>query len=158
MISKFYYIIAFISFLCCSSAKTLSDVIKDTDGCPIIEKVDSTKVYYIKEDGIKMIAYLGGIEFNGGKDVLKELLDSVYYNNPDYHNYSEFNVLENFFILFDNNLNIKEVRVMYRIYADNERYYYDNIFVDALKNTTGLWHKTIENQEWYVYLHRQRIY
>lgn len=162
MISKFYYIGAFILFLigfqCVSSKRTNSYSIKDINNYPIIKRIDSSKVYYVKKDGTKLIGCLGGVEFNGGNDILKKHLDSIYYSNPNYNNYSEFNVLENFFILFDEKLNIEEVRIMNRRYANNERFYYDSIFVNALKNTTGMWHKTIEDQEWYIYLHRQRIY
>jgi hypothetical protein len=161
MISRFYHIGMFVLFLicfpCCSLTKTSSNPIKDINGYSIIEKIDSSKVYYVKEDGVKLIAGLGGIEFNGGKDALKTYLDSAFYNNPDYHNYREFNVLENFFILFDENLNIEEIRIMYRNYADNKRFYYDSIFVDALKNSSGRWHKTVLNNGLYTYFHRHRV-
>ena len=59
---------------------------------------------------------------------------------------------------FDENLKIREVRILYRKGYNNERFFYDSIFVNALKNTTGMWHKTIENKKWYTYLHRQKIY
>lgn len=143
---------------CCSPSDTTSNHIRDINGCTIIEKIDSSKVYYVREDGGKLIANLGGLEFDGGKDSLKTYLDSVFYNNPDYHNHSEFNVLENFFILFDENMNIEEVRIMYRNYADNKRFYYDSVFVNALKTSTGRWHKTVSNNGWYTKFHRHRIY
>ncbi|GAK37019.1 hypothetical protein JCM15093_2233 [Bacteroides graminisolvens DSM 19988 = JCM 15093] len=65
---------------------------------------------------------------------------------------------EYFIVLFDENLKIREVRILYRKGYNNERFFYDSIFVNALKNTTGMWHKTIENKKWYTYLHRQKIY
>lgn len=138
--------------------ETTSNHIKDINGCIIIEKTDSSKVYYVREDGGKLITNLGGLEFDGGKDSLKAYLDSIFYNNPDYHNHSEFNVLEFFFILFDENLNIVEVRIMHRNYAENKRFYYDSIFVNALKNSKGRWNKTIPDNGWYTYIHRHRIF
>jgi len=159
MISKFYYIGVFVLFLvglsCCSIRKTSLDFVKDIDGYPIVEKIDSTEVYYVKKNGEKLIAYFKGVEFNGGRDSLSAYLNDVYYNHPSY-NYEEYNMLSLFFILFDKNLNIVEVRIMKR--PRNEEFYYDDILIEALKSTTGMWHKTVDNKEWYIYLHSQRIY
>lgn len=100
---------------------------------------------------------MGGIEFNGGRDSLSAYLGEKYVNAPHY-NHEDYNIIEYFILLLNKNLEVKEVRIVYRQYDNNKRFYYDSIFVDALKNTTGMWHKTVENQEWYAYLHRQRIY
>ena len=130
----------------------------DIHGQPIIYLLDENKAVYYREDGFKIIVhYNRGVEFIGGKDSLSVYLLTKYINHLSY-NHLEYNVHENFFILFDKNLDIKEVRIMYRNNANNERFYYDNIFIDALKNTVGMWNKIVEDAEWYVYLHRQRIY
>ncbi|WP_291528470.1 hypothetical protein [Bacteroides sp. UBA939] len=152
-------IIIVLSFSCCSctTPRMGSKPIVDINGFVIIDKVSNKSVFYIRENG-ERIKCSKGIEFDGGREALKGYLDSVYYNNPNYHKYSEFNVLETFIILFDEYLNIKEVRIMHRYYADNERFYYDSLFVNALQNTNGKWYENIQNKKWYYYLHRQRIY
>jgi hypothetical protein len=135
----------------------MQNPIKDINGNPIINRIGSDSIIsYIKEDGTTLISYMGGVEFSGGRESLKAYLDSAYYNNP-YYDYSEFNVFEYFYILFDKDLNIEEIRMSYRNYADNKRFYYDSIFVDALKTSTGRWYKTGVDKEWYIYLHRQKI-
>ena len=159
MIFKFYNIGVFVFLLvglsCCSITKTSLNFVKDIDGYPIAERIDSTEVYYVKKEGEKLVSYFRGVEFNGGCDSLSAYLNDVYYNHPSY-NYEEYYMLSIFFILFDKNLNIVEVRIMKR--PHNEKFYYDSILIVALKNTTGMWHKTVEDKEWYTYLHRQRIY
>jgi hypothetical protein len=135
-----------------------SKPIVDINGLVIIDKVSDNKVSYVRENGERIEVFSKGIGFYGGQEALKKYLDSIYYNNPDYHNYSEFNILESFIILFDAYLNIKEVRIMSRHNTENKRFYYDDIFINALQSTNGKWHKIIENKEWYYYLHRQRIY
>jgi len=117
---------------------------------------DNREIYFC-ENGKKIEAYLGGVEFNGGRDSLSAYLGEKYVNSPLY-NYKDYNIIEYFYLLLDKNLKVKEVRILYRRYDNNKRFYYDSIFVDALKNTTGMWHKTVENQKWYTYLHRQRVY
>lgn len=160
MTIKVYYLGLFFIILIllqsCSTAKTTAVGVRDIQGYLVIEKVDSANVYYKKEDNTEIIAHLGGIEFNGGKEALKAYIDSAYYNNPHY-NYNEFNILERFHILFAKDLSIEEVRILYR--ESDSKFYYESILIDALKNTTGRWHKTTkEDKEWYTYLHSQKIY
>lgn len=162
MIIKWKYItilfIVLLMIFCCKSRVMIQQqVVKDVYGNPICFILKNDEVIYYSVYGEKISANLGGIEFNGGRDSLSTYLLTKYINHPEY-NYQEYNIYERFFVLFDKNMCIKEVRIMYREYANNERFYYDSIFIDALKDTNGMWHKTIENKGWYVYLHSQRIY
>lgn len=161
MIEKKHIILSIgvlIGFCCCTSHnKTQRQFTQDIHGYPLTSLLKDDKAIYHTENGEKLIANVGGVEFNGERDSLSAYLLSKYIHHPNYNNI-EYNVCEHFFILFNEHLDIKEVRIMYRKYANNERFYYDTIFVDALKNTTGMWHKTVENKKWYYYLHRQRIY
>ena len=162
MIIEWRHIIVYIGFLlefccCASETKIQQQAVKDIYGNPISFPLKDNRVIYYPENGREITAYIGGVEFDGGRDSLSAYLLTNYINYPSY-NYEEYNVDEYFFILFDSNLDIKEVRIMHRKYADNKRFYYDNIFIEALKNTTGMWNKTVENQKWYIYLHRQRVY
>lgn len=151
--------IIILSLISCAITKSIPDnSIPDIHGHPIIRNTNDSTSEYISENGQTIIVYINGIEFNGGKEYLKQYLDSCFYSNPNYYKHSEFNVVERFFILFDSELNIRDVRIMYRSYGDNKRYYYDRIFVDAIKNTIGKWHKIVEDKKWYIYFHHQRIY
>ena len=160
MISNWKYITLFvgvsIGFYCCGSEKNIrQQAAKDIYGHPIGFLLEDNKNIYYTEKGKKIITYIGEIEFNEGKDSLAAYLNDVYYNHPSY-NYEEYNMWSLFFILFDKNLNIVEVRIMKR--PRNEEFYYDSIFIEALKSTAGMWHKTVEGKEWYIYLHGQRIW
>ena len=148
----------FLGFHCCRSEKDIQkQSVKDIYGHPVSYLLEDNRNIYYCEDGKKIKTYLGGVEFNGGRDSLSEYLLEKYVNHPSY-DYHEYNIIEYFYLLLNKNLEVKEVRILYRKYDNNKRFYYDSIFIDALKNTTGMWHKTVENQEWYTYLHRQRIY
>ena len=161
MISKWIHISIFIGilfgFACCGSHKTnQQQVVKDIQGYPIYSLLKNNKFLYYTKDGKKLIADVGEIEFTGGRDSLSAYLLTRYINHPNY-NYREYNVYEYFFILFDENLDIKEIRIMGLKYADRTKFYYD-IFIESLKNTIGMWYKKTENKKWYIYLHRQMIY
>lgn len=162
MIIRLIFIAVFIAFLtgfygCGSEKKIQQQATKDIYGRPISFLLKDDRVIYYSANGEKKMAYFGGVEFNGGQDSLSAYLLSRYVNHPDY-NYDEYNVYEYFVILFDKDLNIKEIRIMHKKYAGNERPYYDTIFINELKSTAEMWHKTVENQEWYTYLHRQKVY
>ena len=161
MTTKCKYIMLFISTLlffysCVLQKNVQQDSLKDIYGNPISYLIESRKTIYFFENGKKVIAYLGGVEFNGGQDSLSTYLLTKYVNHPDY-NYNEYNMIEYFFILFDRNLEIKEVRIMKKK-QDEKRFYYDNIFIDAFKSTNGMWHKTVEGKRWYIYMHQIRVY
>lgn len=131
--------------------------IKDICGRPIISLCGENKGTYYYEDGKEITAYIGGVEFKGGSDSLSNYLLGKYVNHRDY-NYEEFNIGEDFIVLLNKRLEVEEVRILYRRGYDNKRFYYDSIFVDEIKNTEGLWEKCVEDKEWYIYFHRQRIY
>jgi hypothetical protein len=67
-------ILFLLMFLYCSFTKILPNSIIDINGYFIVGDTDNTNVDYIKEDTARLIAYLGGIEFNGEKDALKTYL------------------------------------------------------------------------------------
>lgn len=77
----------------------------------------------------------------------------MYYNREDY-NYDELNALAMFTILFDENLKIKDVRILKRIAYNNNKYDYDSLVKRILWSTEGRWEKEGENSQckWYLYL------
>lgn len=152
------FIIAIIAFYSCAIDRNVEKkAIKDIYGCPITFSLKSKKVIYFSQNGERIRTSFGGVEFNGGSDSLSTYLLSKYVDHPEY-NYEEYNVYEYFVVFLDKNLDVKEVRIMNRKLTDKDTYHYSHIFIDALKNTSGKWHKIIKNQEWYIYLHRQKIY
>lgn len=50
------------------------------------------------------------------------------------------------------------MRILYRKGYNNKRFYYDSVFINEIKNTTGMWEQTGEDKDWYIYFHRQRVY
>ena len=64
--------------------------------------------------------------------------------------YNELNQRVFICLLFDKDLNIKEIRflppaISYR------REYYEKLFTRIAKSTQGQWKKAIANKNWYVY-------
>lgn len=162
MLIKRIYIILFIAIaigfcFCTSQNKVQPQFVEDISGYPVSSLSKDGKVIYYTKDGKKVIANVGGVEFNGGRDSLSAYLLQKYVDHSGY-NYDEYNVYEHFILLFDENLDIKEVRIINRKHRDNKRSYYDTIFVEALESTRGMWHKTIENKKWYFHIHNQYIY
>lgn len=162
MIVKWKFVLILVGvlivFCCCGSRKKIQNQgVKDIYGHPIGFLFKDNRCVYYSTDGKRITACSGGVDFNGGRDSLSAYLGRKYINHPSY-NYQEYNIYEYFIVLFDENLKIRDVRILYRKGYNNERFFYDSIFVNALKNTTGMWHKIIGGKQWYTYLHRQKIY
>lgn len=132
--------------------------VEDVDGHPVDRLLDDGKtVEYITLEGQKVIAYIAhGVEFNAGKDSLDNYVKRFYYNQEGYDNV-ELNQRIVFSILFDKNLNIIEVRQLPPHFLRKEECY-KKLFIDILNNTAGMWHKTIEHKEWYVYWYITRLF
>lgn len=161
MITKWKYIgvsvLLLVGLYSFGQKKHQQQAIKDIYGGPILSVCEEKKGVYHFEDGKEITVYIGGVEFKGGHDSLSNYLLKEYVNHPDY-NFEEYNLREDFIVLLNKKLEVAEVRILYRKGYDNERFYYDSIFVNEIKNTTGMWKKTVENKKWYIYFHRQRIY
>jgi hypothetical protein len=121
----------------------------------------SNNFFYCKTlNNKKIIAPIDGVKFNGGEELLKNYLDSAYYNSPVY-NHIDYNIIEFYYLLFDKDLNIREVRVLDLHKRPND---YDKIrqsinvvLIDALQNTEGQWMEKIPDKKWYVYIYRHTI-
>lgn len=162
MITKWYNFgliigILFTIYSCKSGMNIQQKAVKDIYGKPICYLLKNNDVIYFSDEGVKIKAILGGVEFNKGPDSLSKYLLKKYVNNPSYK-YDEYNIHEYFYILFDNNLVIKEVRILGGKYTSGKRFDFENIFIETLKNTNGMWRKIIANKEWYLYIHSQKIY
>lgn len=140
------------------SQTVVTHYVEDVDGRPINRLLDDKKtVEYVTLEGQKVIAYIAhGVEFNAGKDSLDNYVKRFYYNQEGYDNV-ELNQRIIFSILFDKNLNIIEVRQLPPHFLRKEEFY-KKLFANILKNTTSMWHKTIEHKEWYVYWYVTRLF
>jgi hypothetical protein len=148
---KYFVVIIVIIITVASSCRVSHPEFVDVDGMPIIWKTTNKEVTYQKKDGSKIKAYLGGVEFNGNRDSLRHYLNNIFYNSPYYDSTQEdaFNRREIFFLLFDSELNIVEVRIKRSPYDLSYAYYY-HIFIDGLKRSKGQWHKTVKGEKWYI--------
>lgn len=136
----------------CMSQEPNADYLNDVDGHPIScgLQADVKTMEYITLEGQRINAYfLNGVEFNAGKDSLENYVKKFYYNQEGY-DYVELNQRIIFSILFDKKLNIIEVRQIPPRFMRKEELY-KRLITNTLKGTTGMWRKTIENKDWYVY-------
>ena len=158
MISKYLLLIvtlllSSISIYCQNNIEaTKGKVYYDVDSLPIfrLDSIDNELIvnYYIlvKEKVSRDIQFIGGYES------LSIFCDSLYFNRKDY-NHEELNARALYTILFDQNFNIKEVRIIKRFAYNNLKYNYDDLVKKILFSTEGKWIKTNEdNSKWYFYL------
>lgn len=73
------------------------------------------------------------------------------------YNGNEYNIIEHFSVLFDKDLNIVEIRISHRQFANNRRFYYDNVLMEAIKKTKSQWRKTVDGKKWYVCFFSYRV-
>lgn len=147
-----------ISFLvvdtCMSQEKIYCDTLFDMDGIPLSVSCDSSfhGIEYLTLEGEKIIfnetTHLH-IEFREGRDSLVRYVKARYYTQDNY-DYKELNQRVFFFILFDSNLNIVEVRQLPPFFIHN-RIKYEELFKRILKGTYGMWKPIIKGKDWYLY-------
>lgn len=163
IINKYHCIILMVCslFYSCIANRTIKfKPFIDSNGLTVVNNISKTEYFCTTINNERIIAPINGIEFSGGNEVLINYLDSIYYNHPTYNGLN-VNLNEFFYILFDEYLNIKEVRVIEFEKRSKEYEYTQNkirtIFKDALFDTKGLWIKRKMNSKWYIYIHRHKI-
>ncbi|MDR1003548.1 MAG: hypothetical protein LBL97_00850 [Prevotellaceae bacterium] len=141
----------------CLTTQKTKDELSDIAGKPLFCTIGKS-FFYIREDGSRIKVHSkAGIKFNGDRDSLRHYMNNMFYNSPDYDpDRAEFNYYEYFVLLFDKDLNVIEVRQQKRQYTTSE--YYDRIFIDGLKKSKGMWHKTIEGRKWYISIIGYRVF
>ena len=72
------------------------------------------------------------------------------YHRKDYH-YDELNARALFTILFDQDLRIKEIKILKRLAYNNLTYNYDGLIKRILLSTEGRWIKNDNKSKWYFY-------
>ena len=132
--------------ICCQNAS----IIQDQYGPIYTSWNDSVLTYHTKE-GKKLEIAANRVVFKHGEDALKKYLRNKYYQlyHPDDCD-DNFRVF--FFLLFDSNLKIKEVRGVVLPYSQfsESRKKRVKSYMKWLKHTKKQWIRET-NQKWYVY-------
>lgn len=141
-------LLSFYSIECCSQERDVSEFAKDVYGMPVFTSHDTTSKDYLTLDGKRILASLG-VEYIGGRDSLNRYCKKMYYKlvNPTYN---ELNQRVFITLLFDKDLNIKEIRLLPPVFL-YRRDYYEKLFTIIAKSTQGQWKKKSHNKDWYVY-------
>ena len=117
---------------------------------PIYSSMNDSMIVYITKEGKQLEIELNQVFFTGGEDHLKEYLRKNYYKpnkRDDDYTYRVF-----FFILFNSNLRIKEIRDAIpplRSYTESKRERM-KLYIKGIKRTKSKWKKN-KDQKWYIY-------
>ena len=144
------------------SQKIDKNITYDIDSIPIYINFDSYKfttdsIYYIKANR-NLVKLICDIDFLGGIVKLNAFCDSLYYNRTDY-NYQEMNQTIRYCIIFDENLHIKDIRILSRFHDMYDKIRYYIMFHNMLLRTEGLWQlKDNKTYTWHLYNGRYTFY
>lgn len=132
--------------------------LKDVDGKLLLTYSEDSRdsIIYITHDGERLMVTMDGVEPAMGRDSLNSYVKRRYYAQENY-DYVELNQRIYFTILFDEDLNIVEVRQLPPKIV-HKGLLYKEFFIDTLKRTTGMWHKTTGNRAWYIYIYATHLY
>ena len=136
--------------LCSFSVYCQNNKIMYDEYGPIYASKNDSIIVYITKEGKQLEIKLNQVIFKGGDDNLKEYLRKNYYKPNDWDDDYSYRVF--FFILFDSNLGIKEIRGSIpplRSYTESKKKRI-KLYTKGLKRTNSKW-KKITNQKWYVY-------
>ena len=117
---------------------------------PIYASKNDSIIVYITKEGKQLEIELNQVVFKGGDDNLKEYLRKNYYKPNDWDDDYTYRVF--FFILFDSNIRIKEIRGSIpplRFFTETQKNRI-KLYSKGIKRTQSKW-KKIKNQQWYMY-------
>jgi len=139
-----------IVLLCSFSVYCQNNNIMYDEYGPIYASKNDSIIVYITKEGRQLEIKQNQVFFKGGDGCLKEYLRNNYYipnERDDDYSYRVF-----FYILFDSNLRIKEIRGSVPSFKSIEESKKKRIkiYTKGLKKTKSKW-KKITNQEWYIY-------
>ena len=96
------------------------------------------------------------MDFKEGKDSLDRYVKKIYYAPQNYDDI-ELNQRIVFFILFDEDLNVSEVRQLYPPFG-REPKRFRNMFVEIFNSTKGMWIKKVEGDDFYAYVYVTHLF
>ena len=142
--------------ICCISCS----VNRETDKCiydihgVIIKKMDKNHAVYVTKDGNSLSVNLNDINYKYSND---KLIHDIYNNIEIDH---ECNIKQVFFILFDQVLNIIEVRAADMSNSAYIRCPNINKYIDSIKLTQGYWvcKKTNAKDELHLFVFSMLVY
>ena len=148
-------------------AQNQNGYVTDADGLPVCKpigvpewpnNVPSRHIdewEYITSEGQKLIVNMpNDLKFKEGKDSLDLYVRYSYYMQTQFDDgYTQY---IRFFILFDKDLNVVEVRQFPPGFTHKEKLTRP-LFVEILKSTSGMWHTMTTNKKWYVAFYGLRI-
>lgn len=118
----------------------------------VIEKMTDTTMVYRTRNNRRLLIKRGTIRYEGGNEQLKQ---DIYNNLPmDY----ECNVREMFCVLFDSELNIKEIRASNLSNLRNPKETFLDDYIKAIQDTKGKWRKCKDGEMWYLYVFSLHIH
>ena len=135
--------------LCSLSVYSQNNKIIYDEYGPIYTSMNDSIIVYNTKEGKQLEVKLNQVSFKDGDDYLKEYLKKNWYksNYNDDYSYRVY-----FFILFNSNLKIKEVRgttLPLSSYSESKKKRIKT-YTKGLKRTKSKWEK-VTNQKWYVY-------
>ncbi len=139
-----------LALLCSLSVYCQNSKIMYDEYGPIYSSMNDSMIVYITKEGKQLEIELNQVFFTGGEDHLKEYLRKNYYKpnkRDDDYTYRVF-----FFILFNSNLRIKEIRDAIpplRSYTESKRERM-KLYIKGIKRTKSKWKKN-KDQKWYIY-------
>ncbi|MCP9610825.1 hypothetical protein [Coprobacter tertius] len=131
-----------------------SSIRYDVDSLPVLKADFTQDTMYLKyfissswQDVYNTFHYKGGYE------ALLAYCDSLYFKRESDID-EEPNGMALYTILFDENLKIKDVRILKRLTYNNSKYDYDTLVKRILWSTEGKWEKEDSNDhcKWYLYM------
>lgn len=127
--------------------KVLKDLMDKSKVLKLLERNDSdgTAYYYSIKDTAN-----SNVRFKEGPKRLLQYIDSCYYSYIDFDRqaYREFHLHVAGSILFDNNLRIKDVRIVYASNHPEPLKPYDARLKKILLSTEGKWYKVNKKGKW----------
>lgn len=136
---------------------TKTTIMYDTDGLPVLKIDEKGNTLYVKYF-ISSWKDVCICHFKGGYDALTAYCDSLYFQRESNID-EEPNGMAMYTILFDDNLKIKDVRILKRLTYNNAKYDYDSLIKRILWSTEGKWKKEDNNNhcKWYFYFGRFKV-
>lgn len=130
-----------------------SMLVKDAYGI-VVKSSTNDSITYVTKSGkeigfpfpLNVVSYKGGI-----KKLKKGILKNVHSIN------GEFNIRTLFYVLFDENLHIKEVRAIDVIPKLGNWKELSEEYVSFIYKTEGKWKKKQKGREWYIYVFSMSI-
>ena len=133
--------------------ETLRPVFKIvTDSISEIKKY--TSYFFIYKGKVRKV--IPNISFEGGLEAWKEYKIKCYWEK---YTGTEMNASCLYVMLFDNNLKIKDIRIISRSGYNNSIFNFDRLVKEILKSSEGKWNvvQKAKKDEWYFVLGRFKI-